>query len=97
MASDRAKWSNYIHSHKLGSQSVNTTPFCAGTQVLVTEHQVWTAPFKTTSQRAMSTTLVEAPTVTFQRFFFLNNNESIFSTKTYLHTWACHHNTQPLL
>ena len=70
MASDRAKWSNYVHSHKLGTQSVNTTPFCAGTQALVPKYQVWTAPFKTTSHRAMSTMLVEAHTVTFPRFFF---------------------------
>ena len=44
MASDRAKWSNYVHSHELGTKSVNTTPFCARTQALVPEHQVWTAP-----------------------------------------------------
>ena len=37
MASDRAKWSNYVDSLISGTQSVNTTPFCAGTQ-----HQVWT-------------------------------------------------------
>ena len=47
MASDRAKWSKYVHSHMSGTQSVNTTPFCAGTQVLVPEHQVCTVPFKT--------------------------------------------------
>ena len=47
MASDRAKWSNYVHSHMSGTQSVNTAPFCAGTQVLVPEHQVWTVRFKT--------------------------------------------------
>ena len=69
MAPDWAKRSNYVHSHKSGIQSVNTTSFCAGIQALVPKHQVWTAPFKTTSQRAMSTTLVEAPTVTFPRFF----------------------------
>ena len=28
MAADRAKWSNYVHSHISGTQSVNTTPFC---------------------------------------------------------------------
>ena len=39
MASDRAKWSNYVHSHISGTQSVNTTPFCAGTQTLVSENQ----------------------------------------------------------
>ena len=43
MASDRAKWSNDVHSHMSGTQSVNTTPFCSGTQALVPEHQVWTA------------------------------------------------------
>ena len=32
MASDREKSSNYVHSHISGTQSVNTTPFCAGTQ-----------------------------------------------------------------
>ena len=37
MASDRAKWSNYVDSLISGTQSVNTTPFCAGTQ-----YQVWT-------------------------------------------------------
>ena len=35
MASDRVTWSNYVPSHILGTQSVNTTPFCAGTQALV--------------------------------------------------------------
>ena len=69
MASDRAKRSNYVHSHKSGIQSVNTTPFCACTQALVPEHRVWTAP-KTTAHRAMGSTLVEAHTVTFPRFFF---------------------------
>ena len=44
MASDRAKWGNYVHRHISGTQSVNTTPCCAGTQALVPEHQVWTAP-----------------------------------------------------
>ena len=42
-ASDSAKWSYDVRSHISGTQSVNTTPFCAGTQVLVPEHQVWTA------------------------------------------------------
>ena len=40
MASNRVKWSNYKHSHILGNQSVNTTPFCAGTQALVPVHCV---------------------------------------------------------
>ena len=46
MASDRTKWSNYVHSHMSGIQSVSTTPFCACTLALVPEHQVymWTAP-----------------------------------------------------
>ena len=35
MASDRAKWSNHLHSHISGTQGVNATPFCAGTQALV--------------------------------------------------------------
>ena len=69
VASDRAKWNNYVHSHILGTQSVNMTPFCASTQALVPEHRVWTAP-KTTTHRAMGSTLVEAHTVTFPRFFF---------------------------
>ena len=30
MESDRAKWTNYVHSHISGTQSVNTTPLCAG-------------------------------------------------------------------
>ena len=34
----------YTVSHISGTQSVNATPFCAGTQVLVPEHQVWAAP-----------------------------------------------------
>ena len=47
MASDRAKWSNYVHSHISGTQSVNTTPFCASTQARVPGHQVWIAPYST--------------------------------------------------
>ena len=47
MESDRAKWSNYVHSHISGTQSVNTTPLCAGTEALVLEHQVWTVPYIT--------------------------------------------------
>ena len=34
----------WVHSRVSGTQSVNTTTFCDGTQVLVPEHQVWTAP-----------------------------------------------------
>ena len=45
MASDRAKWSNYEHSLISGTQTVNTTPFCAGTQALVPGYQVWTGSF----------------------------------------------------
>ena len=41
---DWAKWSNYVHSHISGTQCVNTTPFCASTQALVPEHQMWKAP-----------------------------------------------------
>ena len=44
MASDRTKWSNYVHSHMLGTQGVNTMPFCAGTEALAPGLQVWTAP-----------------------------------------------------
>ena len=44
MASDREKWSNYVHSCISGAQGVNATPFCDGTQALVSEHQVWTVP-----------------------------------------------------
>ena len=51
MASDRAKWSNYVYSHISGTQSVNTTPLIAGTQVLVPVHQVWTAPIFSFTQR----------------------------------------------
>ena len=43
MASDRAKCSDYLHSHISGT--VNATPFCAsfvGTQALVPRNQVWT-------------------------------------------------------
>ena len=40
MASDWAKWSSYVHSLISDTQSVNTAPFCAGTQALVPEHQV---------------------------------------------------------
>ena len=47
MASDRAKWSNYEHSHISGTQSVNTAPFCAGTQALVPEHQLRTVTYST--------------------------------------------------
>ena len=44
MASDREKWSNYEHSCISGAQGVNATPVCVGTQALVSEHQVCTAP-----------------------------------------------------
>ena len=44
MASDRTKWRNYVYSHILGTQGVNTPPFCAGTEALAPGHQVWTAP-----------------------------------------------------
>ena len=47
MASDRAKWSNYVHGYISGTQGVDTTPFCAGTQPHVLEHQVWKAPQRT--------------------------------------------------
>ena len=39
------------HRHISGTQSVNTTPFCAGTQALVPEHQVWTAAVITHENR----------------------------------------------
>ena len=29
---ERAKWSSYVHSYISGTQAVNTTPFCTGTQ-----------------------------------------------------------------
>ena len=38
------KWSNYEHSYVLGTQNVNQTPFCTGTQAGVLRNQVWTAP-----------------------------------------------------
>ena len=44
MASDKAKWSNFIQSHISGTKSVNTKPFCAGIQALIPEYQVWTSP-----------------------------------------------------
>ena len=47
VASDRVKWSNYVHSHISATQSVNTTPFWAVTQALVLKHQVWTVPYQT--------------------------------------------------
>ena len=40
MASDRAKWSNDVHSHISGTQSVTTIPFCAGGQSFDPENQV---------------------------------------------------------
>ena len=44
MASAKARWSNYVNSHtKYGFQGVQTTPFSAGTQAVVPQHQVWTA------------------------------------------------------
>ena len=43
-AAVRAKWGKYVHSHISGTQSLNTTLFCAGTQALVPERQVQTAP-----------------------------------------------------
>ena len=59
MASDRAKWSNYIHSHISGTKGVNTTPFFVGTQAMVPEHQVWTAP---QSQRSNLPATIRAET-----------------------------------
>ena len=44
MASDTVKWSNYVYSYMSGTQGVNTTPFCDGTQALVPGRKVWTAP-----------------------------------------------------
>ena len=44
MASDRAEWSNYVHSYLSNIQGVNITRYCAGTHALVPGHQVWTAP-----------------------------------------------------
>ena len=44
MASDKAKWSNFIQSHISSTKSVNTKPFCAGIQALIPEYQVWTSP-----------------------------------------------------
>ena len=39
------------HRHISGTQSVNTTTFCAGTQALVPERQVWTAAVITHENR----------------------------------------------
>ena len=41
MAYDGEKWSNYVHNHIQDTQGVKTTPFCAGTPVLVLVPQVW--------------------------------------------------------
>ena len=61
MASDRAKWSNYVGSCLSSTQGVNTKPFYEGIQVLVPGHQVWTASktfcgvvFKTNFQTFLS-------------------------------------------
>ena len=43
MASNRAKWSKYLHIYITCNQGVNT-PFCDGNHALVLRHQVWTAP-----------------------------------------------------
>ena len=40
IASDGEKWSNYVHNHISDTQGVKTTPFCAGTLVLVLVPQV---------------------------------------------------------
>ena len=40
VAPERAKWSSYIHSYISSTQAVNTTLFCAGTQAIVSGHQV---------------------------------------------------------
>ena len=45
MASGRAIQGNYVHTHMSGTQGVNATSFSAATNVLVPEHQVWTAPY----------------------------------------------------
>ena len=35
IASHGEKWSNYVHNHISDTQGVKTTPFCAGTLVLI--------------------------------------------------------------
>ena len=40
MAYDGEKWSNYVHNHISDTQGVKTTPFCAGSLVLVLVPQV---------------------------------------------------------
>ena len=40
VAPERAKLSSYIHSYISGTQAVNTTLFCTGTQAMVPGHKV---------------------------------------------------------
>ena len=40
VAPQRTKWSSYVHSYISGTQAVNTTLFCTGTQAMVPRHQV---------------------------------------------------------
>ena len=57
MASDRAKWSNYVHGYISGTQGVNPTAFCASTQPQVRGHQVWKASQRTDSVAVYSRVL----------------------------------------
>ena len=64
MASDKARWSNYVHSHtKYGFKGVKTTPFSAGTQAVVPQHQVWTAPMSGKYVKGLSSIVTAIQTV----------------------------------
>ena len=64
MSSDKARWSNYVHSHtKYGFKGVKTTPFSAGTQAVVPQHQVWTAPMSWKYVEGLSSIVTAIQTV----------------------------------
>ena len=64
MASAKARWSNYVHSHtKYGFQGVKTTPFSAGTQAVVPQHQLWTAPMSGKYVEGLSSIVTAIQTV----------------------------------
>ena len=57
MACGGAKWSKHVHSNISGTQGVNTTSFCAGTQAMVLGYQVWTATFMSSPKNRLLTTM----------------------------------------
>lgn len=64
MASDKARWSNYVHSHtKYGFKGMKTTQFSAGTQAVVPGHQVWTAPMSGKYVEGLSSIVTAIQTV----------------------------------